>query len=318
MALYHTFLKSSYNGGQKDILKRNNEFLDGIDSEYFDYAVKLYSMSDDEKHASIALRTTLYHAMETMFSLLGAYLQSPNCSYAWMAKCSNKDLRDIVRKINNSDSTLFKKLNIAHVSWEHMAEAVFHNYLPGTEKHQRTIKQFALLWNRIADIFLDQNYIDEYNSIKHGFRIQSGGFTLTVGLEHEYGISPPPEEMKSLGGSEYGTTFFRIETIGIKQGNRSLRSQRTSLNWRVEQVILLIQYISMSITNITSALKVVNGAAPGSCRFVRPQDDLDFEKPWSYSPGVSFCSMDYNIPEEQIIPLTKTELLQKIADAKQK
>lgn len=29
---------------------------------------------------------------------------------------------------------------------------------------------------------MDMNHVDEYNSIKHGFRIRSGGFALAVGL----------------------------------------------------------------------------------------------------------------------------------------
>ena len=48
------------------------EFLNGIDVEYFDYAIKAHLETDDEKRASIALRTISHHAIETLFSLLGA------------------------------------------------------------------------------------------------------------------------------------------------------------------------------------------------------------------------------------------------------
>jgi hypothetical protein len=60
------------------------------------------------------------------------------------------------------------------------------------------------------------------NSIKHGFRIRAGDFALAVGPEHEYGVAPPDDEMKLLGKSDYGSTFFRIESVGNGKRNRSL------------------------------------------------------------------------------------------------
>lgn len=119
-----------------------------------------------------------------------------------------------------------------------------------------------------------------------------------------------------LGKSEFGTTFFRIESIGEGKGNRSLRSIRISLNWNIEKTILLLQLVSMSITNTTSALKIANGAQPGTCKFLRPQEDSDFEKPWSYSPGVMSCNMDFVISEDQVSSVTKSELLKILTDAK--
>ncbi len=101
-----------------DIAERNSEFLEGIDTEYFNYLLNVYLESEDEKRAAIALRATLHHAMETMFSLLGAYIQAPNCSYAWIAKCSNKDLRMLVKNIGSYHNTLYTRLNIERVSWE--------------------------------------------------------------------------------------------------------------------------------------------------------------------------------------------------------
>jgi hypothetical protein len=61
-----------------NLANRNNEFLDSIDTKYFDYILNVHLDSDDEKRAEIALRATLHHAMETMFLLLGAYIQAPN------------------------------------------------------------------------------------------------------------------------------------------------------------------------------------------------------------------------------------------------
>lgn len=294
------------------------EFLEGIDTEYFDYIIKVHLGAEDEKRSSIALRTTLHHAMETFFSLLGAYIQAPNCAYAWIEKCSNKGLRDFIGKIEKSNNSLFTKLNIEKVSWENVAKSVFHRYMPGTEKNDKTQKLFALLWQRLAHEYMDQNYIDEYNSLKHGFRVRSGGFALSVGAEHEYGVPPPQNEMQLVGKSDFGTTFFKVEPIGKREGNRSIRSRRVSINWKIEKVVLLTQLVSMSINNVVSALKIANDAKAETCRFLRPKDDEDFEKPWGYSPGVTNCSMDFVINEEEVIFVTKNELFAKLKDRKKK
>lgn len=75
---------------------------------------------------------------------------------------------------------------------------------------------------------------------------------------------------------------------------------------------MLIQLISMSITNVSSALQIVNGANPGEKRFVRPSEDSDFDKPWQFSPGVMNCSMNFVIGPDQVVPVTKKELLEKL------
>ncbi len=242
-----------------DILERNNKFLDGIDTGYFNYIIETNSNVDDEKRASIVLRSTLYHAMETMFSLLGAYMQAPDCTYAWIAKCSNTQLRDLIEKINTPNNDVFTKLNIDEVSWNSLAKSIFQCYLPGTERNKETVEEFASFWARTAGEFTKKNHINEYNSLKHGFRVRSGGFSLAIGVEHEYGVSPPKEEMTSLGKSDYGTSFFTIEPIGRGKGNRSIRSRRVSVNWCIENTILHIQLISMAIRNLTSALKIAGG-----------------------------------------------------------
>ncbi len=295
-----------------DLHKRNMEFLDGIDVEYFDYAIKSHLETDDEKRASITLRTTLHHAVETLFSLLCAYIQAPDCAYAWIAKCSNKELRYLVTKVSGFRNSLFTKLPIERVSWENVAKSVCRCYQPETDRNTSTVKLFASFWNRLADEFVDQSHVEEYNSLKHGFRVRSGGFSLAIGLEHEYGVPPLDSEIQLLGQSDFGTSFFRVEPIGNGKGNRSLRSRRTSVNWKIENVILVAQLVSMSISNVVSALKIANGVKARTCKFLRPQDDTDFEKPWQYSPGVNSCSMDFVIDETQVIRLTRKELLEKL------
>lgn len=115
--------------------ERNLEFLNGIDTKYFDYLLNLYLESDEEKKAAIAIRITLHHAIETFFSYIGAYIQAPKCVYAWMAKCSNRQLRRFVESVGRCNNQVITILNIESVSWFNIAESIFRQYESGTEKN---------------------------------------------------------------------------------------------------------------------------------------------------------------------------------------
>lgn len=83
--------------------KRVCRFLDGLDVEFFAYTLQTYLDTEDDNRALVAIRLSLHHATETMFSLLGAFVQAPLCPYAWIAKCSNKELRAFTARVSRSD-----------------------------------------------------------------------------------------------------------------------------------------------------------------------------------------------------------------------
>ena len=226
---------------EEDSVARNLEFLNGLDPDYFEYSLNTHIASEDEKRASIALRVSLHHSIETLFSLLGAYIQAPDCAYAWIAMYSNADLRTLVERIGKGDPTTFTKLNLPAVTWKAVAESIFSTYMPGTDRQTKTVEKFSGLWHALSHELTDQALIIEYNSLKHGFRVRPGGFALAVGVEHTPGTAPPPDEMRLLGKSDYGATFFKIEPLWPEQKSRSVRSRRTSVNWSVERIVLLHQ-----------------------------------------------------------------------------
>lgn len=295
-----------------DLAARNRAFLDGIDPDYFDYVLQAYANTEDEKRALVAIRLVLHHATETMFSLLGAFVQAPDCPYAWIAKCSNGELREFAERVNRADASLITKLNISSISWLSVASAVFTAYHPGTERQKETVKRFAYLWGALVSELTNQVNIDEYNALKHGFRARPGGFALAVGIEPSYGVSPPESGMKSLGQSAFGATFLKIEAFGPKKGSRHIRSRQMSVNWSLERVVMLQQLVYMSITNVVSALKIVNGYAPSNCHFIRPENDSDFEQPWKHSTGVTSINFDYVIDENLLPTLSKMDLLARL------
>lgn len=297
-----------------DLAARTRTFLDGIDTDYFDYVLQAHTNTEDEKRALVAIRLSLHHATETMFSLLGSFVQAPDCPYAWIAKCSNTELREFTARVSREDASLITKLNIPSISWTTIASAIFSTYQPGTDRQKDTIRCFARLWGALSGELLNQVHIDEYNALKHGFRARPGGFALAFGIEPTYGVSPPASEMKTLGQSAFGATFLKIEPLGSTKGSRHIRSRQTSVNWSLERVVLLQQLVYMSINNVVSALKVVNDYAPNTCRFLRPENDSDFEQPWTYRTGVTSINLDHVLDESLLPALTKADLLSKLRD----
>ena len=105
-----------------DVKEKNKEFIEGIDVDYFIYILKVHSNIEEcDKHRSyIALKAALHHAMETMFALIAAYIQSHLCAYAWMAKYKNIELNKIIEKINREES-IFTTLKLEEISWSCIA-----------------------------------------------------------------------------------------------------------------------------------------------------------------------------------------------------
>jgi hypothetical protein len=296
-----------------DLKKRNVEFLNGIDPEYFTFLIEGFESAEDVKRASVGVRTTLHHSLETLFSLLGALLQSPSCVYGWLSRCSTPSLREVTRRIAANDKSLFRVWRISAPSWEELATLVFRNYESGTEKQERTMKLFAVLWARLAHEFLNEDHIDEYNSIKHGFRVRPGGFTLRMAPEREKGQPAKEEDMQTLGSSEYGCTFLRVTRLGA-EGSRSLRSRSVSMNWNLEKDLLLTQLAAMSIQSAVSSLRIFNGVSPEKVRFERPENDADFDRPWSVARGVLRSSFDFRIDEQSIPHVTKQDLIKEMTE----
>lgn len=304
--------KEPYCLWEVDMEQRTQEFLQGIDTGYFEYLLQVHGEAEDEQRAAVALRTALHHATETFFTLIGAYVQATRCPHAWVAKCSNIELRKLIEAIDQGAGSIFNQFNLESVTWQAIATLMFRHYEP-EEERPRLTHQFALLWSRLTNEYLDDTSIDEYNSIKHGFRIRPGGFSLSVGIEEEYAVPPSTDKTSLVGQSQYGCSFFRIKPINAVKKNRSLCSKRVSVNWSMARTLPLLQLITMSIVNVTNALKFENGIQREQLKYVTPASNSDFDKPWTHSTGVTNCQMDYVLDSERIRDTTREELLDRIS-----
>ncbi len=297
-----------------DLQQETLRFLKSIDTEYIDYLLEVHLEAEDEARAASSIRIAYHHSLETLFSFLCALLQVPSCPQAWISKCSNSQLRLVVKRIEQGDQTLQTPLSINQVNWLSLARVVVERVTLHQDRKEKLVNHFADLWSRLAAEFVDEHRTLEYNSIKHGFRVSHGGFALSAGLEYSYGVSPPEEEMKPIGASEFGTGFKRIRQASSSKGERGLRTEQISINWKIEKIAPLLQLISMSLCDVVRALRLLNGDTSDKIRFVAPQSYEDFQRPWSHEPPINNFTM--KVGENYDLPvLTKKMILQRIEES---
>ena len=303
-----------------DIRKKTLEFLDSLNPEYFEYLADTIgpdAVDEDNQSASIAIRLAYSQALETFFTLLGACIQGPYCTPAWVNTYWPSELRELVRNISEReyvDSILRKK----HLSWKIITNFIFTWLaLDDQEKETQIKENFSKIWARFASDYLDENFNHEYNAIKHGLRIKPGGFYLAFGREDKPGVPAPKERMQQIGSSKYGSSFFVVERHRKKSHHIKLKRQH--MNWNPEDFAWGLHILSMSIQNVISAIKILNDIPATEVRFSWPREEDTFSEPWKRRIKMGVYSMggiDLILPDELIDPSSKEELLEKYIDGK--
>ena len=230
--------------------------------------------------------------VETLMSLLGAVAQAPLVVPAWIAKARTEDLQEVVRCLL-AGQPLLTEIGPANLTFDDLSRRIHRFVWADEQQAEPTAARYAALWRRFAAEFLDDDARAEHNALKHGSRVLAGGFTMAIGLEETYGVAPPAEQMRSLGGSAYGSTFYAIERVG--ESSWHVRTRRTSLNWLPDLLANRLVLLSMSINNIVGALRCGLGVDPTTVRFLRPMDPEAFAEVWSRSPGIRMTNFDDSI-----------------------
>lgn len=288
------------------------DFLELIDPGYFQFLAhqaRQYLENDPSRagHAAVALRLGVFHGSEALFLLIGALVQGVGCPQAWIGQCSNTDLRAVIKRIHEGGPLLLQNSNIRELSWDGIAREVFRAADAEESIRAEVAGRFADFWARLASMHADPTSIDEYNSLKHGFRVGHGGFEIHVGPPGHEGI-PEDKDMTSLGGSKWGTYFKVIKPVGAKgNANRSRRASDFYVNWSIEAQIGLLDLIAASISNVRSCLRIVHGAATEAFEVPPPEA---FEVPW-VPVGVTAFKVSNVPPGAQ--ETSKQELLQAIS-----
>lgn len=299
-----------------ELSRMNLEFIKGIDPAYYEYIAAINKgalQGAGSQYAAMAIRIAYCHGLETLFSLLCACIQAPDCIIGWLQKYTLKQLRDLVKSIVNYQTPIFCKFDLQSVTLEELSNLINDFNLQDEDKKQQLQESFTTLWRRFARDFLDDKLIAEYNNIKHGFRVRPGGFSASVGLEDVPGVPPPPEKMSYLRGSAFGSSFFVPEGIGKEINKRNpihFRFKKPALNWDPECLSHGLNLISMSLNNILAFLKLVNGADAESVQLLYPQDESYFKAPWQLSQDILGSEINPTIREEDIVRFSKEEILE--------
>ena len=212
-----------------DLDQRNLQYLDSFDPDYFEYAARVnlakLEAADprERRRAATSIRTAYHHGLESFFALLLATLQAPHCVVGWMQAYSPAELRKLVRSVDpglwgsgerRKEMSSYRERILPYVwvkprsyLWEGISRTI-HKPIADKEQAERTKGLFADLWRRFAKDLVDDAFVSEYNSIKHGLRTGFGGFSMAIGLQEAPDVPAPTEKMHSLGGSEHGSSFF--------------------------------------------------------------------------------------------------------------
>ena len=214
------------------------------------------------------------------------------------------ELTELIRKVHGRSKFLSRFPDLAP-GWEGIIELLFRGVDETVRVEQaKVLEGFVHLLGNFAQDFLNQDFSDEYNSLKHGLRSHMGGYQLAIGLPHEQGKPPIEDRFETVNASDFGSTFFTSQ----KLNGPNYAITQSSRNWAPENYYEGLKLISATMKNIVVMLKQLNGDR--SEYFLLFPNDPDFaRKPWR---KVSNQSMKIQArPRVDRLPLmSKEEILE--------
>jgi hypothetical protein len=291
-----------------EITKKNLEFINQIDPDYFEYVTQLnFNILNGEgtdnktkQHAAISLRSAYSQGLEVLFSLMFATIQAPDCVIGWILKYSNTELENVIEKFVKGENITTNYIDSIK-NWTDVSNLVF-SYLNNEQSiiFRSKIQGFAQLWSNLAKDFLEPLNKSEYNSIKHGLRIKMGGHHFLFGQHEHMDESVENQQWLTVSNSEFGTTFFTSERIEKTPNFIVLEHKR---NWNPEKYFHVLLLISISIKNILVCLNNMNGNQNNS-NYLFPNDENFYETPWKFDDS-AHLSVRPRIANKNLPILTK-------------
>lgn len=291
-----------------DLIVENREYIENLELDYYEYCAEVLLdqlSTENEKKSALALRGLYFQAMETFFAVLFAALQAPHCVAGWLHYYRRRHVLPIIQKIQVGEP-FRSRIPLASVSWENIAKVINGYEMEDEERKPLLIRRYSESWAFFARRYQDEDLYSEYNGIKHGLRIHSGGFELAIGMNAPDGTPAPPEKMLSLGGSPFGTRYGVAENIAGDKCNFCIK--RKSINWSARQMVASLRILSISLYNVISFLKVANGFPPNQVGFKYPSNDEYFDELYVEDVGASSFEMTCILPEKQMPLKTKKEI----------
>ena len=293
----------------------NSTFLRGIDTSYFRYLAEVHSKAldgEDKQRAAVALRTSYYHGLETLFMLIFAAVQAPKAVVGWLLKCRSVQLRKLVMETTSGKlrpiSTMWK---LEEASWPRVSKLVNGRIFAGQEECEAMQRAFAQLWERFANDFTEECVVDEYNSFKHGFRAHVGGGPSMVATPPK-GASAEPFKI----ASDFGSTFFvPRELESPRPGFKHLfRIAYCHVNIQPTAMVSALSMISISINNVVAFLRLANGHLAEGLEIRKPTKMEAFDPAAEPLGGLVAVTLKPNvtIPDNEFPQLTKDRILERL------
>ncbi len=233
----------------------NLESLKSIDADYFRYHADLHVeqlTTDAAQHAAIALRTVYSQAVEALFALVGAFIQAPHFALGWLLKYRDEQLRALVRKIDAAEP-IYHRILAGPPTWSLLAQTILENVDWDGVDRERYITGFADLFQWTARDLLSEDRQREYNSIKHGIRQRSGGFSLAIRIHS----SNNQGDYRRLGGGRFGSRFYIAPKVKRSSKYHSLLGT-VSLNWEPDAIAARIPEVRC----VFERARIIEGAVP--------------------------------------------------------
>ena len=286
-----------------DLQEQNQRLIDGVDPRFFNYLADTHVAGlegPERQHAALAMRLAYAQAVETLFALLCAALQAPNCPLGWLLAYKNRELKRVVQHISSGSPVLSRSVT-RPVTW-HSISRDLHAFTHASAHEDARIKNlFADTWARLAREFTDDLAADEYNSIKHGFRAQTGGSSLQIrnsGVESDTSLNDR---------SEFGTRFFSVDRLSSRGTNFS--AQNAMRNWAPVSLAVRMELIVLSIGNVVTYLRMRLGSIRDNARYQWPEDTEALRLAWEAEFVIESGQGGVILKPEDISPKLESEIL---------
>lgn len=291
-----------------DIRDKNLRFLKNVDTGIYyrtahtlvrqmnDESSEEISEEQDRKDISSISRLIWHHGIETLTMLLGAYIQAPEAVYAYFLKCKTEEVVEIAQALSREEILKYTRLVDNKFTLYSLLNGIHKN--TGWPDLDIFVTRFEqVLRNMLTDFTSPEHHL-EYNCIKHGLRASHGQFGLSAGIEHVYGVAPPPEEMQMVGYSKDSSIFdihIPLEHATKQQSKINFTTKKISVTWSLERTLMELQLISIILNNTVSSLRIFCGISAHDAPFNRIVDGEEFWNDYLSIPAAGINKASFSI-----------------------
>lgn len=223
-------------------------FVSRLDAKYWEFQMELAAPKEGEDicySRVLFVRQALSQAEEHLFALIFAFLQAPHCPDLWLYQYKTEDLVELINKVERSEDFL-SRVKLTENSWPAICKILW----PGLPEDRYRLT--ALILSRMARHFVSPFGRDEYNSIKHGMRLDLGGQKISFAHGTPDKL-PDQKEYITLADSMHGCRFWKFEKLHGKR--QHLMAVRCFANWDFHYLGLLLAHATLLIGNMGLAFR---------------------------------------------------------------